>query len=680
MDKTAEHIILDGLNSEQKKAVKHLQGPLLIIAGAGSGKTKTLTHRIANLIQHGVAPHHILAVTFTNKAAEEMRARTRALLLKIDPRNKDLFTVSAPHIGTFHSIAARILRDEIEHLGFSKHFSIYDEKDQESLMKKVLEELEISKDQFKPSLMLNLISQAKNELLTPDAYAAKAETFLAEMVAKVYARYNEQLKEHNALDFDDLLTDLVLLLREQPKILEKYRKLFQYILVDEYQDTNLAQYTIVKLLAGDRQNICAVGDDMQAIYGWRGADFRNILNFEQDYPETTIILLEENYRSTKNILNAANSVIQKNKYKKEKRLWTQNPDGNPITLVETANEDAEARFIIDEIMRMAAELGRQNHKTGVAPLPYNWNNFAILYRTNAQSRAIEQALLERNIPYQIIGGLRFYERREIKDILSYLRVLVNPADSISLERIINVPRRSIGPKSLKKIVEAGGWSIPPESLRKLLSRKAAAAAIELREAMMRAQEALDNGKTPLNQIIATLLSAINYKEYLTANFPDADERWENVSELIGLASTYAGSSARQALEQMLEDLALYDDASAQDKVKQPQDQIVLMTMHNAKGLEFPFVFIAGCEEGLLPHARSIDNPLTIEEERRLFYVGMTRAKLALFLSFSRSRHMYGSLTFTAPSRFLRDIPADLAQYRAPENLSITDDDETIDWD
>jgi len=590
--------ILKNLNPRQKEAVETTAGPLLILAGPGSGKTRVLTHRIAHLIQCGINPENILAVTFTNKAADEMRQRVVNLL-----RNK----VRMPLIGTFHAFCLRILRQEIKNLGYKSNFVIYDDDDQLSLVKKVIRELEIDKEQFKAGIIAAKISALKNELIGPSTSSGQAENYFEETIAKVYEGYQAHLKQINALDFDDLIMFVVELFYKFPKILEKYQEKFKYILVDEYQDTNAAQYVLINLLAKKYRNICVVGDDAQSIYQFRGADFRNILNFERDYPQARVVILDQNYRSTQNILDTAHKVIAKNIYQKEKKLWTENPEGESIVIAETLDETAEAEFIVNEIKKL--------QKSGL-----KLRDFIILYRTNAQSRALEEAMIQHNLPYKIIGTIKFYHRKEIKDILAYLKLILYPNDPISIERTKKIaPLPKISPKD----------KIPSE-------------------------------------ILDFILKKINYKVYLEKKYgKEWEPRWENVLELFSVIKQH------NSLEEFLEAVALIsegDEIPAYRRGRETKrDVLNLMTLHAAKGLEFPIVFIAGCEEGIFPHSRSLLEPMRLEEERRLCYVGITRAKERLYLTFTLKRTLYGLTQANLPSRFLSDIPQHLIEYRAIEN-------------
>lgn len=638
-----ESEILRHLNPAQRQAVTTVDGPVLILAGAGSGKTRALTHRIAYLIgEKKIAPYNILAVTFTNKAAGEMKERVRKLVGGASRR--------LPTIGTFHSVCARILRQEIEVLGFKRHFLIYDDSDTLSVIKKSLLDLDIDPKEFNPRAVRELISSAKNELVTPQQYEETAAGLIQETAARVYFRYQKFLKDNNALDFDDLLMKTVELFQKFPEVLEKYRHHWRYILVDEYQDTNKSQYVFVNLLAQKHRNLCVVGDDWQSIYSWRGADIRNILEFEKDYPKAKVVMLEQNYRSTKNILSAAQEVIATNVNKKDKNLWTQNEAGEPVRLYEAADERDEARYIIDKVR----EYQRQGHANRA---------MAVLYRTNAQSRVLEEALLRSSIPYNIVGALKFYERKEIKDILAYLRLVASGNDFISFARIINEPSRGVGEKTLEKLDQLAEKHGLAPAIKKIVSSKEISAGdgLESWNLPPRAREGLTDLQNLLSQarkyledhtigdLIDHIALASGYKKMILDGTEEGEARWENIQELKSVAAKYDESRGEESLEKFLEEVALVQDL---DRLDESADAITLMTVHSAKGLEYPIVFIAGLEEGLFPHARSYLDPAALEEERRLCYVGMTRAKQRLFLTYAVSRKLYGSVQFNLPSQFL----------------------------
>lgn len=653
--------ILKNLNEQQKEAVTIADGPLLIIAGAGSGKTKTLTHRVAYLIKnHHVPPRNILAVTFTNKAAQEMTERILRILYPEADRNYkySLYGNSnLPTIGTFHAICAKILRSEIEVLGYAKNFHILDDQDQQALMKKILKELEIDPQQFNPRAILGAISKAKNELMTSRKFSQMANGYYEEIVSKSYAHYQSQLKENNGLDFDDILMFTAEIFEKFPSILEKYQKLFKYILVDEYQDTNRAQYVIINLLAKKHRNLCVVGDDWQSIYKFRGADIKNILNFEKDYPEAKVIHLEQNYRSTQVILDAAYGVISKNVNRKDKKLWTEKEAGHLVTSFEAEDERDEAEFIAHEI------------KKGGKPC----SHYVVLYRTNAQSRTIEEVFLKNSIPYRIIGGIKFYQRKEVKDMVAYLRLISNYGDVISLERTVNEPKRNIGDKTLEKwikfakkenvdLIEAG-LKITKESKIPDLKIDSILKFCEFIKRMKEIQP-----RITLADFIEKVFQESGYEKMLLSEGEEGQMRWENVKELITVAQKFDKNKNEYDYElaAFLEEVALASDV---DNVDQNQDAVHLMTLHSAKGLEFPVVFIAGLEEGILPHSRSMLSYAEMEEERRLMYVGLTRAKEKIFLLFTRQRSIFGSTQMNAPSRFLEDIPENLVEqssYREAE--------------
>jgi DNA helicase II / ATP-dependent DNA helicase PcrA len=650
--------ILENLNEQQKEAVTTTDGPLLIIAGAGSGKTKTLTHRVAYLIKnHQVPPRNILAVTFTNKAAGEMRERILKILY---PEAAQNFKYSLyrnndqlPTIGTFHAICSKILRSEIEVLGYEKSFHIIDDQDQQALMKRVLKELEIDPQQFNPRAILSAIGKAKNELMTSEKFSSQANGYYEEIVAKSYKRYQAYLKENNGLDFDDILMFTVQIFQKFTKVLEKYQKQFKYILVDEYQDTNRAQYLLINMLASKHRNLCVVGDDWQSIYKFRGADIKNILDFEKDYPEAKVIHLEQNYRSTQIILDAAYGVISKNINRKDKKLWTEKDAGQMVTSFEAEDERDEAEFVASEI------------KKGGAP----YSKYVVLYRTNAQSRTIEEIFLKESVPYRIIGGIKFYQRKEVKDMVAYLRLISNYSDAISLERIINEPKRGLGNISLRKWLgiareaKINPIEAPLETSNekyKLLDNKKDSIA-KLCEFIKRMKEI--QPRITLADFIEKVFKESGYEKMLLSEGEEGEMRWENVKELVTVAQKYdeAKEDYGDTLSAFLEEVALASDV---DNVDQNQDAVHLMTLHSAKGLEFPVVFIVGLEEGILPHSRSMLSHAEMEEERRLMYVGLTRAKEKIYLLFTRQRNLFGSTQMNSPSRFLEDIPESLTQKKS----------------
>ena len=618
--------LLADLNPKQKEAVLATEGPVLILAGPGSGKTKTLTYRIAYLMERGVSPENILAVTFTNKAADEMRTRIHALI-----NNQQLTANSPLFIGTFHSLAVRILRAHASKISFLPNFTIYDEDDSLALIKEAMKELAINPKQFPAGMISNIISSLKNELTSPEKYAEDSglSDLFPKTVHKVYELYQKRLREANSLDFDDLLFNTCLLFKRHPEILEKYQNQYKYINVDEWQDTNLSQYTLISMLAGQQRNIAVVGDDAQAIYSFRGADYRNISNFEKDWPEAKTIILDQNYRSTQTILDAAREVIGHNQTQKEKKLWTENGRGEELVVAAAENEKGEAEFVLSK-MRELLESG------------YLLKDIAVLYRTNAQSRPLEEVFLENNFPYKIIGGVKFYQRKEVKDILAYLRFLLNSADLISLKRIINVPARGIGKVAtlsyLSDRSRVGQKTEPLERFNQLIAT--------LREEMT---------KRKATDLLKYLLKTIHYQEYLADTSNNAEERWENVQELVSLAKKHDDLEPLKGIEKMLENITLMSETDQIDTKK----GVTLMTLHAAKGLEFPIVFMVGLEEGIFPHSKSLFNPQQLEEERRLCYVGLTRAKEKVFLSFALRRTQFGSVQVNPPSRFLGEIPESL---------------------
>lgn len=633
-----------GLNPQQAEAVINTEGPMLIMAGAGSGKTKVLTCRVANLLQKGVRPYRILAITFTNKAAAEMRERVNNMS---GPAAKDVW------LFTFHAFCARFLRMEIDKLpGYGGNFAIYDTADSQNLIKQILKEMNLDDKRFQPSGILSRISNAKNALQDAAAFARQAGDFYEQKVADIYSRYEQKLQLNNALDFDDLLMLSIKLLQENKEVREKYQDRFDYLLVDEYQDTNHAQYLLTKFLAAKHRNICVVGDADQSIYGWRGADIQNILDFEKDYPDAKVIKLEQNYRSTQIILDAANAVIENNTGRKPKNLWTENKSGADIIYFQAVDERDEARFVIEQLQNLQRT---ENKKLG---------DMAILYRTNTQSRIFEEMLIKSGISYNMVGGLKFYERKEIKDIIAYLRVIFNPADSLSLLRIINVPKRGIGDASLAKIqAYAAANNV---SLFEAVSNAAAIDGLSSRfvsklddlagiifELMNLASEA------PVEDLIDRVLRDTGYLEELeNERTPQAQSRIDNLHELISVAQEFAASEEENNLENFLAHVALVSDI---DDTELGEDAITLMTLHSSKGLEFSVVFLVGMEEGLFPHARTLMDETEIEEERRLCYVGITRAKEKLFLSSTKMRTIYGNTVTYPPSRFLQEIPARLVK-------------------
>ncbi len=639
--------IFSNLNDSQAEAVKTTEGPVLMLAGAGSGKTKALTHRIAYLVgEKKVPPSNILAVTFTNKAAGEMKQRVAKLLGYDEPNANPL-----PFLGTFHSIANRILRREAERIGFNSNFLIYDTADSQALIKKILKKLQVDDKSITPSGILWAISSAKNELVGPEKYRSMASSRVQLVAADVYPIYQRELRQSKAMDFDDLIMELVKLLQNEHEVLERYQNQFKYILVDEYQDTNHSQYQLIKLLAAKHNNLCVVGDDWQSIYSWRGANYQNILNFESDYTNSKVIKLEQNYRSTQHILDAAHSVITKNLSRSQKKLWTDLGLGERVHVLSVNDELAEGRTIIQTIDR----LRNSNPQLKL-------RDFAVLYRTNAQSRSLEESFLRYNLPYQVIGGTRFYDRREVKDILAYMRVLFQPNDFVSLGRILNIPTRGVGAKSLATVLDYLGKNEfdPIEVLSNAkqitgLKGKALTGVQDLGAALMdiRNQVGLN-----VYELMDLLIKRINYIDYLQDGTISAEDRVENVQELLGVAKTYQDMD----LETFLTEVALVSDIDSHD----PDSQAVsMMTLHAAKGLEFEVVFMVGMEEGVFPHSRSLFEPDELEEERRLCYVGMTRAKQQLYLLHASSRLLYGNTQHNVPSRFIADIPEEYLNIANP---------------
>ncbi len=651
MSDSAQSAILNALNEQQREAVEYGDGPLLIFAGAGSGKTRVLTYRAAYLIRaREVEPSRILAVTFTNKAADEMRGRLRRLL---GGQHREMW------IGTFHAVCARILRADGERVGVPSGFVVFDESDQNTLMKDCLRDLDLNPEQFQPSRILGEIGNAKNELIGPrDYYNWRGGRPYDEIVSRAYTLYQQRLHDNQALDFDDLIDYAVWLFERDPEVLARYQDRFQHLLVDEYQDINFAQYRLIALLAAKRRNLTVVGDDDQAIYGWRGADMRIIMRFDQDYPEARVIKLEQNYRSTQNVLRAAWEVVRHNRTRREKRLWTDAPPGERIACHRAADEHAEAFFVADTIEHLRLHENRSHQ------------DFAILYRVNAQSRVFEKVFVSRGIPYRIVGGLRFYDREEIKDILAYLRVVHNPTDSVSLKRIINKPTRGVGKTTLQHLEQAAR-----ERNMSLLEVCRHAEAIP--ELGARAQQAVGQFVNLVDHLRARAETAsvtelteavIEQSSYRLALEEErtvkARGKLDNIRELTTATREYEESAEPPTLPGFLENVALLTSA---DMLKEGVEAVLLMTLHSAKGLEFPVVFLVGLEEGLFPLARAIisDNPLELEEERRLAYVGITRAKERLFLTSAESRTIFGGTSYTKVSRFLEDVPEELCEPIGP---------------
>lgn len=634
---------LEGLNPQQQQAVMAGLGPVLVLAGPGSGKTRVLTYRIAYLIGTlGVRPYHILAVTFTNKAAREMESRVVDL---VGSQARGLT------LGTFHATCARILRIEAEHLPFNSNYVIFDADDQLGVVKRALEDLNLDPKRFPPQSVLNSISNAKNELLLPDDYPL--QNYRDEVVKRVYVRYQDMLLASNGVDFDDLLLWTARLLEESPDVREKYARRYEQVLVDEFQDTNTAQYRLIKNLASYHNNIFVVGDTDQSIYAWRGADYRNVLRFEQDYPDAQVILLEQNYRSTQSILDVAMAVIDRNPYRTPKRLFTERGSGEKISVHETYDDREEAAYIVDTI---ASKVARKEAQPG---------DFAIMYRTNAQSRLLEEAFLHAGLPYKLVGAQRFYGRREVKDVIAFLRLVHNPDDEISLSRVINVPARGIGSKTLIALRTAAiknrlspgqmllqiGREEQPAYLQAFPGR--AGSAILNFSLQLAGWQVLSTGLPPLS-LMDRVLEDVGYQDYIDDGTDDGRERWENVMELRRVASEYQ----EKGLEEFLEDVALVSD---QDTLESTANAPTLLTLHAAKGLEFPVVFIVGLNDGILPHSRSFDDPEAMQEERRLFYVGITRAQDYLYLVIPLNRSSYGYSEPVEESRFIKDIPGHLVE-------------------
>ena len=685
--------LLAGLNPAQQEAASQIDGPVLILAGPGSGKTRVLTHRIAYMLGEArprIDPHSILAVTFTNKAAREMRDRLEKLIIKqFGPESQAGKYLT---VGTFHSVCVRILRVEAANIGLDRSFAIYDDSDQLGLIKGAMTAVGVNDKQYSPRAALSLISSAKSNLLTPAGMRETARTYWEEVVARIFERYQELLRLNRALDFDDLINVTVQLMRERPDVLERYQERYRYVMVDEYQDTNLAQYSLINLLAAKYKNLCVVGDENQSIYGWRSADIRNILNFESDYPDARVITLEQNYRSTQVILDAATGLIKSNTQRKDKKLWTENGVGKAIQVYEAYNEFEEAEYVVKEIERLMAKNEIKRH-----------NEIALMYRTNAQSQTLERVLVQHGLPYQLIGGTRFYERKEVKDTLAYLRLINNPYDGMSFNRLMsNTPSgKGIGPKSLTDLaVWSNGMSLPvyvglqllesadadeqahqrgerdaedvlvDEQLLPPISLSAKVKAalfdfVHLLEAFILAK---DNNEMSLPPFLDFVLKKSGYEEMLRDGTQEGDERWANVQELRNVAAEFAHLPLAEGLAAFLEDVALVADV---DKYDPQADAVTLITLHAAKGLEFPVVFIVGLEENILPHSRSLEKESDLEEERRLLYVGITRAMQKLYLIYAFRRTVFGNPQSAKPSRFLTEIPSNLIRGREQKAPSVT---------
>ena len=651
--------LLNGMNDRQAEAVQTTEGPLLIMAGAGSGKTRVLTHRIAYLIDEKmVNPWNILAITFTNKAAREMKERAAAL----NPATQDCL------IATFHSMCVRILRREADHIGYNRNFTIVDPGEQRTLMKRILKNLNLDPKKWNERAILGTISNAKNDLIDEVAYANLAGDIYTEIVAKCYTAYQKELRQSEAMDFDDLIMLTLRLFDQNPDVLTYYQQRYQYIHVDEYQDTNHAQYQLVKLLASRFKNICVVGDADQSIYGWRGADMQNILDFEKDYPEAKVVLLEENYRSTKTILQAANEVIRNNRNRRPKNLWTQNEDGEEIVYYRANDEQDEALFVARTIDQLSRE-------------GYSHKDFAVLYRTNAQSRTVEEALLKANIPYTMVGGTKFYSRKEIRDVISYLNLIANPSDNISYERVVNEPKRGVGPGTVDKIRNFAATqeiSLLDASANIMLSPvkgKAAQAVYEFANLILDLRDRLDDYS--VTELVELVLKKTGYSAALAAQATlESQARIENIEEFLSVTKNFdenpdnpADETGLDKLSRFLNDLALIADTDDGD---QESSEVTLMTLHAAKGLEFPVVFLVGMEENVFPLSRASEDEDELEEERRLAYVGITRAEKILYLTNANSRLLYGRTNYNQPTRFLREISSDLLNYQGlarPANSS-----------
>lgn len=650
---SSKNELLANMNPRQKEAVMHTEGPLLLMAGAGSGKTRVLTHRIAYLIEEkNVNPWNILAITFTNKAAREMKERVNQLL---GSGGEDVW------VSTFHSMCVRILRRDVDQIGYSRNFTIIDTSEQNTLMKRVLKELNIDPKKYDPRSILGAISNAKNELLTPADYENQQGSLFEQIVGRCYALYQKELRNNQCMDFDDLIMNTIRLFKENEDALQFYQRKFHYIHVDEYQDTNHAQYTLVNLLADRFKNLCVVGDADQSIYGWRGANMQNILDFEKDYPDAAVILLEQNYRSTQTILNAANQVIKNNRNRPDKNLWTENSAGEKITYYRGDSERDEARFIVSEMQKQIADKGRK------------FGDFAVLYRTNAQSRVIEEMLLKANVPYTMVGGRKFYDRKEIRDILAYLSAIANPSDSLSLERIINVPKRGIGATSVEKLREFASlheWSLLEAAMNVDLANISGKAGKELGSfGMMMDQFAQMIPYLSVTELTKEILDKTGYKQDLiNQNNLESQSRLENLEEFLTVTQEFDkrfeaqneddADAPEEKLTVFLNDLALLSDV---DSYEEESSQVTLMTLHAAKGLEFPVVFLIGLEENIFPLSRALMEESELEEERRLAYVGITRAEEELFLTNAFSRTLYGRTQCNRPSRFVEEIEQDLLQ-------------------
>jgi DNA helicase-2/ATP-dependent DNA helicase PcrA len=646
--------LLESLNPVQREAVLHTEGPVLIVAGAGSGKTRALTHRIAYLIRElGVSPYAILAITFTNKAAREMAERVEGLLGERLARGMWILT--------FHSACARILRREHDHLGLPSAFTIYDEADTERLIAGVLRDLNVDAKRFPPRAMAAGIGKAKDLVVGPDEYAAAAGNFYEQVIAKVYVEYEKRKRAAGALDFDDLISETVRLFRDRPEVLEHYQERFRYLLVDEYQDTNRAQYQLVNLLADKYGNVCVVGDADQGVYSWRGATIQNLLDFERDWPQAQVFLMEQNYRSTQNILAIANALIEHNVQRKPKSLWTETPGGELAVRFRADNEHEEALFVAEEVHRLVDEEA------------YRYADVAIFYRTNAQSRVLEDVFMRAGTPYKVVGGVRFYQRKEVKDVLAYLRLLLNPQDLIGARRVINTPKRGIGDATVASLESFALTEGVPflEATRRVdeiptLGARARGAVAGFVQVMDRLEQALESGAGPARMVEAAATESGYLLELETERTVEAEGRIENLRELSGVAAEFEARTPEGGLPGFLEQVAL---VSEQDEYDEAASSVTLMTLHNAKGLEFPVVFIIGMEDGVFPHYRSMGDSAQLEEERRLAYVGITRARERLYLTHAWSRSLFGTTSYNPPSRFLGEMPSDLLRSIEEDELA-----------
>lgn len=639
--------IFSGLNPAQQEAIEHINGPLLILAGPGSGKTRVITHRIAYLVKTcGISPRRIMAVTFTNKAAREMKERLEKLLGQ---------TAESLTVGTFHAICARILRQDGNAVNLDANFVIYDEEDQLSLIKQCLQDLNLDPRQYNPQKIRNAISYAKSQHLTPAGFGSQANSYWDEIIARVYERYQEQLGQSNAADFDDLLMKVVQLFEKNSNILEKYQSRYLHLLVDEFQDTNITQYKLVRMLGGKHRNVCVVGDPDQSIYSWRFADIRNILSFEKDYPDARLIILEQNYRSTQNILEAASNIISVNSKRKPKKLWTENQKGSPVFVVKNYDEQDEAQFVVNEILRLSSN-------DGIKP-----GDCVVMYRTNAQSRALEEAFIRYGIKYRLIGGMKFYQRREIKDVIAYLRIIQNPFDNISFSRVIKLSGRGIGQRTLSDLTNwAHEHNLSLFAATKLVGQgEGPFFAPKITAALsgfykMLSELIVESQQLHLVELMDMVLEKSGYRDYVREE-EDGEERWENILELRTVALDFENLPPGEGLSPFLEQVSLVSDS---DEIENRDDTVTLITLHQAKGLEFPVVFIVGVEEGLLPHRKSMEEGGDeLEEERRLCYVGITRAEKHVYLLHTARRSIFGSSADSIPSRFLSDIPEHLIEHK-----------------